>query len=121
MSQFKIKEEPVPIIHIPSFNKWKVPRSYVVQIVESLGLQVLYPGVHAWYSYTDQQGIAKLLPNLILKSSLYKQSIFTCVNYAFKAWNEVATRFDLNTWVPVIGRIPNASVRHAWNLILVNH
>ena len=119
MSRLVIKDEPSPIIHTPSFTKWQIPRSTVVQAIESLGLQPLYPGVHMWYRYTDQQGVAKLLPNLILKSSLYKQSTFTCINYAFKVWNEVASRFGLNTWVPVIGRIPNVSVRHAWNLILM--
>lgn len=119
MSQFRKKEDPAPIVHIPRFKTWSVPRYYMTQIVESLGLEPLYPGVHEWYTYTNLEGGIKLVSDLILKSALYKPSKFTCINYAFRVWNEAALRFGLNTWIPVIGRLPDATVRHAWILILL--
>ena len=118
MSQIKTQQ---PVIHIPSFKKWGVQRYYVQQAIKELGLEELYPGVHQWYWYTNEDGVAVLLPYLILKSSLYKKDRFTCINYAYKVWNECSQRFDLNTWVPIIGRIPNVEVRHAWDLILVGN
>lgn len=118
MSQIKTQQ---PVIHIPSFNKWKIGRYQVCQAMQALGLEELYSyGVHRQYWFTDENGVSVLLPNLILKSNLYVDA-FTCVNYAFKVWNECSQRFGLNTWVPVIGRIPNVEVRHAWSLILVGN
>jgi len=109
-----------PIVTLPSYKKWKVPVTYVDQLVKQLGFRLLYPnGVHAWYSYTDVDGIAKLLPDLLLKSSLYKTDVFTCINYAYKVWNVCAEKYSLNTWVPVIGHKAGTDVRHAWNLIMV--
>lgn len=109
-----------PIIHIPSFNKYEASRFEVTQKLQGLGLEPLYPdGVHGGYFYTDVEGAVKLLPNLIMASDLYKTKIFTCINYAFRVWNECSRRYDLNTWLPVIGRIPNYEPRHAWNLLLI--
>lgn len=116
MSQLKPQN---PVIHIPSFKRWATTRATVSQKLEALGLQPLYPGVHGTYLFTDTEGCSKLLPNLILKSDLYKAPTFTCINYAFRVWNEVANRYGLNTWVPVIGRIPNYEPRHAWILVLL--
>jgi len=122
VSQLKTTDPIAPVIHIPSFKSWGIQGYYVAQAIKGLGLENLYPGgVHAWYWYTDEDGIAVLLPDLILKSSLYKQDRFTCINYAYKVWNECSQRFGLNTWLPVIGRIPDVEVRHAWNLILVGN
>lgn len=109
-----------PIVHLPSYKQWKVPVNYVDQIVQSLGLQLLYlNGVHAWYTYTDNEGRAALLPHLLQKSNLYEPGVFTCINYAFRVWNLCGELYGLNTWVPIIGRIPNYEVRHAWVLIMV--
>lgn len=119
VSTFKITPTP-PVVHIPSFQKWGVPRAYVAQILELLGLEPLYPwGVHKWYWYTNEEGALKLVPHLLLKSSLYKPDKFTCINYAFRVWNECSLRFELNTWIVTIGRIPNYEPRHAWNLIMM--
>lgn len=119
MSKLKIQEPVLPIVHLPSYRKWGVPGHYVSQIVKQLGFEPLYPGVHAWYWYTNEKGCVELLPHLILKSGLYKKDIFTCINYAFKGWNECSSRFGLNTWVPLIGRIPGVDVKHAWILIMI--
>jgi len=75
--------------------------------------------VHKWYSYTNSDGRAVLLPHLLQKSDLYKPSIFTCINYAFEVWNICGRTYELNTWVPVIGRISDSNARHAWILIMV--
>lgn len=115
MSKFVVKVE-----HIPTFKRWVTSRSDVTDKLAALGLEPLYPnGVHSQYYYTDEDGGAKLLPDLILASSLYKANVFTCLNYAFKVWNECSRRYDLNTWVPVIGRIPNYEPRHAWILTML--
>ena len=114
----KIKPQ-VTITHTPSFRKYRTHKSTVIRIVEELDLDLLYRGVHTWYWYTDIAGVAKLLPNLLLRSDLYKKDIFTCINYAFKVWNKASSRFGLNTWIPVIGRTSDYPTRHAWNLILV--
>ena len=121
MSKVKV-QSPVqnPIVHLPSYKKWKVPVSYVNQVVKELGLEFLYPsGVHAWYVYTNNEGRAALLPHLLQKSDLYKPDAFTCINYSFEVWNICGKEYGLNTWVPVIGRIPNYPDRHAWILIMV--
>ena len=121
MSKVKV-QSPVqnPIVHLPSYKKWRVPGTYVDQVVGSLGLTLMYPnGVRKWYHYTDNIGRAALLPHLILKSDLYKADAFTCINYAFEVWNVCGKTYGLNTWVPVIGKIPGTTVRHAWNLIMV--
>lgn len=117
----KVKIKPPEVIHTPVYKKWGVQNSYIVNVVRSLGLELLYPGAHAWYWYTDLEGCTNLVPHLLLKSSLYKKDVFTCINYAFKVWNEASSRYGLNTWVPVIGRIPNYEPRHAWNLILLGN
>ncbi|MBA7681915.1 hypothetical protein ES703_90259 [subsurface metagenome] len=115
MSKLKVQ----PVIHTPSFKRWATTRAAVSQKLEALNLQPLYPGgVHQTYFFTDVDGCSKLLPNLMLKSDLYKPT-FTCINYSFKVWNECSKRYGLNTWIPVIGRIPNYTVRHAWNLLLI--
>ena len=116
----KIKVQQPKLIHTPNIKRWATTRATISQKIEELGLEPLYPGgVHQTYYFTDVDGCSKLLPNLILKSDLYKASIFSCINYAFKVWNECSERYELNTWLPVIGRIPNYPVRHAWNLILL--
>ena len=111
-----------PVQHIPRFRKWLVSRTAVGQAIAPFGLEPIYPyGVHASYIYTDDDGVAALLPNLILKSSLYKEHVFSCINYAFEVWQICGKRYGLNTWVPVIGRIPNYEDRHAWVLIMVGN
>jgi len=115
MSGFRVTPE-----HIPSIKKWTVPEIVISQKLSAFGFQLLYPrGVHNWYSYTDVDGSTKLLPDLILASSLYKKDAFTCINYAFKVWNECSRRYSINTWVPVIGKIPDIESRHAWILIML--
>ena len=116
MSKVKIQQ---PIVHIPSFKRWGVERDYVVEVVRRLGLELLYAGVHARYWFTDSEGCSKLIPHLLLKSDLYKKDVFTCINYAYRVWNEGSSKYGLNTWVPVIGRIPGYQPRHAWNLLLI--
>lgn len=108
-----------PVTHTPSFKRWATTRAAVSQKLEALNLQPLYPGVHQTYFFTDVDGGSKLLPNLIEKSNLYKPNTFTCINYAFRVWNECSKRYGLNTWVPVIGTIPNYQPRHAWMLIML--
>ena len=116
MSKFAIDDG---ITHIPSIKRWQVSRDVVSGKIATLGLEPLYPGVHADYRYTDEEGGANLLPHLVLKSSLYKPT-FTCINYAFRVWDLCGSLYGLNTWVPVIGKIPAApDVRHAWILILL--
>ena len=122
MSKIKVQQPVIPIVHLPSYKKWKVPGTYVDQVVKSLGLQLLYPnGVRKWYAYTNSDGRAALLPHLLQKSDLYKPDAFTCINYAYEVWNICGKTYELNTWVPIIGKIPGYSDRHAWVLIMVGN
>jgi hypothetical protein len=119
MSKFVVKN---PVVHTPTFNIWIASRTDVRAVVLELGLEELYPyGVHGSYAYTDLDGAAVLLPHLLLKSDLYKPARFTCINYAFKLWNECSSRYELNTWVPVIGSIPSSPPKHSWTLILLGN
>jgi len=119
MSKFKLQK---PVIHIPTIKKWLISREAMTEKVVELGFVPLYPdGVHQQYCYTDVEGLAKMLPDLLLASSLYKKDVFTCINYAYKVWNECSGRYGINTWVPIIGRIPNYTVRHAWQLIMLGN
>ena len=111
----------VSVAHVPSFKKYVASRTDMANLARALGLQELWPyGVHNNYYYTDKSGVVALLPNLILKSNLYRVDKFTCINYAFKVWLECADRYELNTWVPVIGSVPGVvGMKHAWTLILL--
>jgi len=109
MCKTKIKIQP-PVTILPSYKTYGVQQYYFLREVQKLGIDT-FPKtddfiLNAWYYYTDLDGWSKILPDLVLKSSLYKQDVFACDGYAIKAQVECALRYGLNSMRFCIGRMP---------------
>ncbi|MBA7665616.1 hypothetical protein ES703_73690 [subsurface metagenome] len=106
MCKSRIEVQP-PIVRLPSYKKWGVPRSFLVEKLRDIGIQpVEFPGnrhlVLTDMCYgTDKDGWAVVLPNLVLKSSLYTKA-FKCPEYAWRAALICADRYGLNSFRPVV-------------------
>jgi len=123
MSKIKV-QSPVqnPIIHLPSYKTWGVDRYYFVSKLKALGIEP-FPAdkdiiLAQWYYYTDAEGWSKLLPDLVLKSSLYQPNKFKCVQYAWLAWLNCIQRYGLNSLCPCIDKNVAGDTQraHAYNI-----
>ena len=112
MSKFKIQQ---PVIHLPSYNQYEIGGTELKQKVEALGLRIPMGLLDRRYYYTDIEGWSNILFDMVFNSNLYKSERFDCDNYALKAMNVCAERYDLNTLVMIIGDIPQG--RHAFNML----
>ena len=112
MSKFKVQQ---PVIHLPSYNQYEIGGTELKQKVEALGLQIPMGLLDRRYYYTDIEGWGNILFDMVFNSNLYKSEKFDCDNYALKAMNVCAERYDLNTLVMIIGDIPQG--RHAFNML----
>ncbi len=99
----------------PKFTEYKIPGSELAGKIRNLGLKVPFGMLDGWYYYTDLEGWAEVLYNLVFSSRLYKPDRFDCSNYALKAMNESAERYGLNTLAMVIGDMPQG--RHGFNML----
>jgi len=82
MSRVKI-EAPV---HLPAVKEYKISGQELRRKYESLGIEIPFPIQYWWYFHSDIDGWAKIIPYLVLKSSLYKPDKRTCSWYSFKAY-----------------------------------
>ena len=114
MSQVKIKQ---PIVHIPSFKEYKISGLELAGKYIELGTEIPFPRSDNWYYYTDIDGWAKLIPHLLIKSSLYKPDRFDCEDYAMKAQTLCAELFGLNTLRYTYGTMPLGA--HGFNSFYV--
>jgi len=114
VSKFKTQ---TPIIHIPSFTEYKISASELSIEYKSLGITIPFPISDNWYYFTDSDGWAKILPDIILKSDLYKADKFDCEDYAMKAMLLCAERYGLNTLRYTYGDTPMG--RHGFNTFWV--
>jgi hypothetical protein len=112
MSKFKVQQ---PVVHLPSYNQYEIGGTELKPKVEALGLRIPMGLLDRRYYYTDMEGWGKILYDMVFKSNLYKSERFDCDNYALKAMNVCAERYDLNTLVMIIGDIPQG--RHAFNML----
>jgi len=103
MSQIKIG---TPVIHIPSFKEYKISGSDLLAEYLKLGVNKPFPISDSWYYHTDIEGWSKILPDILLKSNLYKQDRFDCEDYAMKAQVICAERYGLNTLRYTYGLMP---------------
>ncbi|MDD5082209.1 MAG: hypothetical protein PHU08_02425 [Dehalococcoidales bacterium] len=110
MSKFLFKP---PVIHIPSFKEYRLPVTDLVRKYEEIGVEVPFPWSDYWYYHTDAEGWAKLLPNLLVRSNLYKAERFDCDKYARKSFIECCERYGLNTLLYTYGSMPLGA--HGWN------
>jgi len=115
MSRIKFQQ---PAIHIPSFKRYGVQQNYLVSELKKLGLHC-FPVtddyvLDAWYYYTDLEGWEKLLPDLVMRSSLYRKTVFDCEDFALKAQVECALRYGLNSFRMCIGNVPQGM--HGFNI-----
>jgi len=113
MSSFKVQ---TPIIHTPGFKTWRISGNSLHRQLVKLDLKIPMGMLDSWYYFTDLDGWGKILWDLVFNSSLYKTDKFDCENYALKAMNECAERYDLNTMALVIGSIPQG--RHGFNIFV---
>lgn len=107
MSQITLQQ---PIQHIPSFKRWGVPQGYLVHELHKVSVEPIIETddfvLDRLYYYTNMEGWSKVLPDLLLRSGLYRENIFDCEDYALKAQIECALRYGLNAMRLCIGRIP---------------
>jgi len=114
-----------PIIHTPSFKVWGIQRFYMVQKLKELGIMPFPVDkeiiLAERYYYTNAEGWAKLLPDLVLKSSLYQPNKFKCVQFAWLAWLECIKRYGLNSLCPCIDKnvADDPQRAHAYNIVPV--
>jgi len=113
-----------PVVHIPSFEKWGVYGNDIHLYLTSnipkppnTHIKVPANPLDGAYWYTDGEGWAKILPDLILKSDLYRKDIFDCDDYALKTMMTCRERYGLNGMFMVIGDTPSG--RHAWNMFII--
>lgn len=99
----------------PKFTEYKIHGDELAGKIRNLGLKIPLGMLDSWYYYTDLEGWAEVLYNLVFSSRLYKPDRFDCSNYALKAMNECAGRYGLNTLATVIGDIPQG--RHGFNML----
>lgn len=99
----------------PKFTEYKIHGGELAGKIRNLGLNIPLGMLDSWYYYTDLEGWAEVLYNLVFSSRLYKPDRFDCSNYALKAMNECAERYGLNTFAMVIGDIPQG--RHGFNML----
>ena len=111
MSSFKVQQ---PVIHIPSFDEYQISSPLLRAHLQVMGLVVPMGMLDSVYYYTDLEGWAKILYDLVLKSSLYKTDRFDCENYALRVMNLCAERYGLNAMGLVIGDMPLG--RHGFNI-----
>jgi len=115
MSKIKLQQ---PVIHTPSFKRYGVQQSYLAGELKKLSLHC-FPVtddyvLDAWYYYTNLKGWAKILPDLVSHSNLYKSNVFDCEDYALKAQVECALRYGLNSFRMCIGNMPQGM--HGFNI-----
>ena len=110
MSQIKVKQ---PIVHIPSFKEYSISGIELANKYIQLGISIPFPRSDNWYYFTDVEGWSKLIPFLLIKSSLYKQDRFDCEDFAIKAQVLCAELFGLNTLRYTYGDMPLG--RHGFN------
>lgn len=103
MSQFRIRQ---PVIHIPFFKEYKVPLLFLRRQYLEWGVEIPFPPSDYEYYFTDIDGWAKILPDLIIKSNLYKENKQDCDWYARKAYVECCDRYGLNTLLYTYGTMP---------------
>lgn len=100
----------------PKIKRWSMSRAEMKTRVLAAGMYLPAPDL-PWdnkYFYTNREGWMKIIWDLCFKSSLYKKDIFDCENLAFKAWLRACEEYDLNTFCPTIGDIPEG--RHGFNV-----
>lgn len=112
MSRVKVTS---PIIHTPSFKTYQIANFALKKTLDDLGLDMPMLMLDNWYYYTDVEGWSKLLPDLMVKSSLYKADKYDCDDYAWKAKMTCIERYELNAMAFAIGDIPEG--RHSFCLI----
>ena len=109
MSKFLIKS---PVIHISSFKEYRIYGADLAGKYEAIGISAPFPRSDHWYYHTDAAGWAKILPDLLIKSNLYKTDRFDCDKYARKAFIECCERYGLNTLLYTYGQMPLGP--HGW-------
>lgn len=109
MSKFKVQ----PIIHIPSFREYKISGRDLARKYKELNIEMPFPRSDSWYYHSDPEGWAKIIPNLLVKSSLYCPDRTDCDWYARKAFVMCCERYGLNTLLYTYGTMPLGA--HCWN------
>lgn len=107
---------------IPSFQKWKIQRSYFVQKVGDLDIEPIELDdnlvLNGWYSYTTLESWGEILEDLVFSSNLAKLDEFDCDAYAFKAQTECAERYRVNGLRMCVGKFTKEGgvTAHSFNL-----
>jgi len=103
MSRLKVQQ---PIVHTPSFKEYKISGPELAKKYEGLGIEMPFPRSDNWYYHSDAEGWAKILPDMVIKSSLFKPDRTDCDWYARKAFVVCCERYGLNTLLYTYGKMP---------------
>ncbi|MBA7650299.1 hypothetical protein ES703_58102 [subsurface metagenome] len=106
MSRIKVVKPNELIVHTPSFKEYKISGAELAQKYSDLGIEMPFPRSDNWYYHTDDVGAAKLIPFLVIKSSLYRPDRRDCDWYARKGYVLCCELFDLNTLLYTYGIMP---------------
>jgi len=110
----KLKTQ-TPIVRTPSFVEQTITSTELDEKLKALKVSMPLGLLDGQYYFTDLDGWLKIIWDLTFASSLYKASRFDCDNYAFKAMNQCAERYGLNTMAYVSGNSPQGY--HAFNMV----
>ena len=114
MSKFRVNAS---INHLPSFKEYRIPGEELASHYKALDIALPFARSDSWYYYTDVKGWAKILPDLVVKSNLYRKDRTDCDWYARKAFVVCCERYGLNTLLYTYGSMPLGA--HGWNTFWV--
>lgn len=114
MSKFKVQQ---PIIHLPTFREYRISGRELASKYEALNIEMPFPRSDYWYYHSDPEGWAKIVPDLLIKSNLYRPDKRDCDWYALKAFVMCCERYGLNTLLYTYGSMPLDY--HGWNTFWV--
>ena len=98
----------------PLYETFEITGPNLSRILSNNNLIAPFGPLDNLYYYTNREGWANLLPDLMFASWLYKADKFDCENYALKAMVIAAERFGLNAFGVAIGEMPQG--RHGFNI-----
>lgn len=114
MSKFKVQQ---PVIHIPSFREYKISGKALARHYDDLSIAMPFARSDSQYYHSDVAGWAKIVPDLVVKSNLYRPDRTDCDWYARKAFVVCCERYGLNTLLYTYGIMPLGA--HGWNTFWV--
>ena len=110
MSRVKVQN---PIIHTPKFKEYSIFGVELAKKYSAANIEMPFPISDKWYYFTDVEGWASILSDLVLKSNLYRPDRTDCDWFARKAFVVCCERYGLNSLLYTYGLMPQGA--HGFN------